>query len=53
MVLVCKVSSVVPDSLQPHVTFQAPLSMEFSREGYWSGLPSLLPRDLPDPRLNL
>ena len=28
---------------------QAPLSMEFSRQEYWSGLPGPPPRDLPDP----
>jgi len=28
---------------------QAPLSMEFSREEYWSGLPFSSPVDLPDP----
>ena len=28
---------------------QAPLSMEFSRQEYWSGLPFPLPGDLPDP----
>ena len=28
---------------------QAPLSMGFSRQEYWSGLPCPLPRDLPDP----
>ena len=28
---------------------QAPLSMEFSRQEYWSGLPYPTPRDLPDP----
>ena len=28
---------------------QAPLSMEFSRQEYWSGLPFLLAGDLPDP----
>ena len=27
----------------------APLSMEFSRQAYWSGLPYPLPGDLPDP----
>ena len=26
---------------------QAPVSMEFSRQGYWSGLPSPAPRNLP------
>ena len=28
---------------------QAPLSMEFSRQEYWSGLLFPSPRDLPDP----
>ena len=28
---------------------QAPLSMEFSRQEYWSGLSFLSPGDLPDP----
>ena len=27
---------------------QAPLSMEFSRQSYWSGLPCPPPGDLPD-----
>ena len=31
------------------VTHQAPLSMEFSRQEYWSGLPFPSPGDLPDP----
>ena len=31
------------------VACQAPLSMEFSRQEYWSGLPFLSPGDLPDP----
>ena len=31
------------------VGHQAPLSMEFSRQEYWSGLPFPSPRDLPDP----
>ena len=30
------------------VTCQAPLSMRFSRQEYWSGLPFPLPGDLPD-----
>ena len=29
--------------------YQAPQSMEFSRQEYWSGLPFPSPRDLPDP----
>ena len=32
------------------VARQAPLSMGFSRQEYWSGLPFLPPRDLPNPR---
>ena len=31
------------------VACQAPLSMGFSRQEYWSGLPSPPPGDLPDP----
>ena len=31
------------------VAYQAPLSMEFSRQEYWSGLPFPPPVDLPDP----
>ena len=30
---------------------QAPLSLGFSKQEYWSGLPSPLSRDLPDPGL--
>ena len=30
------------------VTYQAPLSMGFSRQEYWSGLPFPSPGDLPD-----
>ena len=31
------------------VAHQAPLSMEFSRQEYWSGLSFPSPGDLPDP----
>ena len=31
------------------VAYQAPLSVEFSRQQYWSGLPFLSLGDLPDP----
>ena len=31
------------------VAHQAPLSMGFSRQEYWSGLPCPPPGDLPDP----
>ena len=40
------------DSLQPHglyVAHLALLSMKFSRQEYWSGLPFPSPGDLPDP----
>ena len=33
------------------VAHQAPLSMGFSRQGYWGGLPCPPPGDLPDPRI--
>ena len=33
------------------VAHQAPLSMGFSRQEYWSGLPCLLPGDLPNPEI--
>ena len=35
------------------VAHQAPLSMEFSRQEYWSGLPCLPPGDLPNPGIEL
>ena len=35
------------------VDHQAPLSMEFSRLEYWSGLPFPTPGDLPDPGIQL
>ena len=35
------------------VARQAPLSMEFSRQEYWSGLPFPPSRDLPDPGIEL
>ena len=31
------------------VAYQAPPSMEFSRQEYWTGLPFPFPEDLPDP----
>ena len=37
--------SVISNSLQP----QAPLSIEFSKQEYWSGLPFPPPGYLPDP----
>ena len=42
--------SVMSDSCDPQtVAHQAPLSMGFSRQEYWSGLPFPSPGDLPDP----
>ena len=38
-------SFVTPWAVAP----QAPLSMKFFRQEYWSGLPSPSPGDLPDP----
>ena len=32
-----------------YIAHQAPLSMGFSRQEYWSGLPYLSPGDLPNP----
>ena len=46
------VSSVVSDSEKPWtVAHQAPLSMVFSRQEYWSGLPYPPPGDLPNPEI--
>ena len=46
---------VVSDSFETPwtVTCHAPLSMEFSRQEYWSGLPFSAPLDLPDPGMEL
>ena len=35
------------------VALQASLSIEFSRQEYWNGLPSPLPGDLPNPGIEL
>ena len=35
-----------------YIARQAPLFTEFSRQEYWSGLPSPSPGDLPDPGMN-
>ena len=44
--------SVVSDSATPWtVAHQAPLSMEFSRQEYWSGLPFPTLGELPDPEI--
>ena len=47
----CLVSQVVSNSFATPwtVAHQAPLSMGFSRQAYWNGLPLPPPEDLPDP----
>ena len=47
----CESPSVMSDSFDPmdYIAHQAPLSMGFSRQEYWSGLPFPSPGDLPDP----
>ena len=50
----CIVAQSCPTLVTPWtVVCQAPLSMGFSRQGYWSGLPCAPPGDLPDPGSNL
>ena len=46
---VCLVSRIQLFAPLWTVTHQAPLSMGFSRQVYWSGLPFPSPGDLPDP----
>ena len=49
---VCSVASIVSDSLPLlNVAWQAPQSMGFSRQEYWSGLSCPPPEDLPNPGL--
>ena len=44
--------SVVSNSVSPWtVAHQAPLSMGFSKQEYWSGFPCPPPGDLPDPEI--
>ena len=46
--------SVMSNSATPHtVALQAPLSMEFSQQEYWSGLPFPSTEDLPNPGIKL
>ena len=48
-VCVCMLSCVQLFATPWTVAHQAPLSMEFFRQEYWSGLPFPSPGDLPDP----
>ena len=53
---VCKFTVLVTHScltLCNLMDHQVPLSMGFSRQEYWSGLPFPSPGDLPDPRIKL
>ena len=47
-VVVVSVTQLCPTLCDPLVVHQPPLSMEFSRQEYWSGLPCPPPGDLPD-----
>ena len=50
VVCACSVASVMSDSAMPWTAVhQAPLSMGFSRQEYWSGLPLPSAGDPPDP----
>ena len=50
LLCVCELLSCVWLFATPQtVTLQASLSMEFSRQEYWSGLPFPSPEDLPNP----
>ena len=46
-VCVCLVTCVQLSAAPSTIACQAPLSMEFSRQEYWSGLPFHTPEDLP------
>ena len=56
IVLACmlsRFSRVRPCATQWTVAYQAPLSMGFSKQKYWSGFPCPPPGDLPDPGFEL
>ena len=46
---VCVLVTQSCPTLQPNGLLQTPLSIEFSRQEYWIGLPFPSPGDLPDP----
>ena len=46
-------SRVLPFATPRTIAYQAPQSMGFSRQEYWSGLPFPSPGDLPDPGIDL
>ena len=48
----CSVTSVMSDSATLWtVALRAPLSIEFPRQEYWSGLPCPSPEGLPNPEI--
>ena len=50
---VCSIAQLCSTLCDPMtVACQAPLSMGFCRQEYWSGLPLPPPGDLPNPRIN-
>ena len=49
----CRLSQVQLFVTPWTVAHQAPLSVGFSRQEYWSGLPFSSPGDLPDPEIEL
>ena len=52
-VRVCELSHARLFAIPWTEAHQTPLSMEFSRQEYWSGLPCSPPGDLPDPGIEL
>ena len=51
MSLLLNISHVQPFVITSTVACQTPLSMVFSRQEYWSGLPCLHPGNLPNPEI--
>ena len=49
LLLLSHFSRVLPFATPWTIAYQAPQSMGFSRQEYWSGLPFPSPGDLPDP----
>ena len=49
----CLDTMLYPTLLQLHGLLQAPLSMEFPKQEYWSVLPFPFPGDPPDPGIKL
>ena len=52
-VCVCTLSCVWLFTTSWTVAHQSPLSMEFSRQEYWNGVPFCTPGDLPNPEIEL